>query len=202
MLIHTKEELGMRRMLLCLRILRGYAGRNGGLLVLLASCVLTVFPCFSQTTATLTVRLSDPNGLSLTEAELTLENRSTGFSRELRGQGDGEFQLVGITPQTYRLLVRAANKDIAQLDVPVQYVRLVHHLQPPQQRVHKAYNLIFLEGLAILLPRCRQFVQRQPVFVLHHQVGGAVGLEVAGVLCADARGGHERSRGERRREEQ
>ena len=110
----------MRRMLLCLRILRGYAGRNGGLLVLLASCVLTVFPCFSQTTATLTVRLSDPNGLSLTEAELTLENRSTGFSRELRGQGDGEFQLVGIPPQTYRLLVRADGFAPVEKEVPLR----------------------------------------------------------------------------------
>lgn len=60
-------------------------------------------------TATTSLRgtVSDPKGAVLTNAEVTLTNPATNFSRTARTAGDGTYQYVQLPPGQYRLSVKA-----------------------------------------------------------------------------------------------
>ena len=77
----------------------------------------------------------------------------------------------------HRPLVRTPHQDVRRLDVAMQHPRLMHPLQAIQQRNHHRQQIRFIERTARRFAPMQQLRQRQPVLVLHHQIGRAVGAE-------------------------
>ena len=102
--------------------------------------------------------------------------------RRVAGGRDGRHA-PGIAPpqrlprraevQQHRRLVRAAHEDVGGLDVAVQEAGRVHLAQPVRHRQHHPLQLRFRERAVAL----EQRVQRLAILVVHHDVGGVVGLE-------------------------
>ncbi len=86
---------------------------------------LGCLPVIPQTTAVLTVRLTDAGGAVVQAAEVTIENRATGFQRRLTPDAGGAFVLWEAPPQTYRLHVDApgflpiSREVVLRANVPV-----------------------------------------------------------------------------------
>ncbi len=57
----------------------------------------------AETTGSLSVHLLAPGGTAVTDAELRLENRTTGFARDLKAGADNIFTLENLPPGLYRL---------------------------------------------------------------------------------------------------
>jgi hypothetical protein len=74
------------------------------LLVSLVVFLLSVTCAWAQT-ATTSIRgtVTDPKGSSVPNAEVTLVNADTGFSRTIKTDKDGSYQFLQIPPATYTL---------------------------------------------------------------------------------------------------
>ncbi len=75
----------------------------------LALCAVLL--CFAASTlaqvntATITGTVTDPQGLGVKGATITLENAATGAQRTAETDDDGRYNVVGLTPGTYHLTV-------------------------------------------------------------------------------------------------
>src|SRR5450755_123406 len=75
----------------------------------LALCAAMLFSALSVmaqvNTATLSGTVTDPQGLGVKGATITLENSATGAQRSAETDDDGRYNVVGLTPGIYRLTV-------------------------------------------------------------------------------------------------
>ena len=63
---------------------------------------------FAQTSTTsLRGKVTDPSGLLVTGAELTITHPSTGFTTSVKSDKDGSYQFLQLPPGTYNLTVTA-----------------------------------------------------------------------------------------------
>jgi hypothetical protein len=93
-------------------------GLNWDRLLFLYLCCIAA--AMGQTTATLNVRLTGPDGSAIPAANVRLENRTTGFSRDLFATGDGNYALKDIPLQTYRLTATVAGFAPESREVPLR----------------------------------------------------------------------------------
>jgi hypothetical protein len=77
------------------------------LLALIAFAAALADDARAQTTSSVTVRLVGPDGARIVQARVRLENRITGFSRELGADGAGAFALANVPLHTYQLVCEA-----------------------------------------------------------------------------------------------
>src|ERR1700727_787364 len=88
------EEAGMvRRQRLC------------ALAVLVGGLAVTPAAVAQVNTSTLIGRVTDPQGLPVRGAKITVTNSVTGAERAVEADEDGRYTLVGLVPGQYRLVV-------------------------------------------------------------------------------------------------
>jgi outer membrane cobalamin receptor len=74
----------------------------------LAALATFLPPCLpAQTTSSVTIRLLAPDGTSITDGRVKLENRVTGFHRELMSDGTGAYSAENVPLQTCQLVSEA-----------------------------------------------------------------------------------------------
>ena len=66
------------------------------------------FSGFSQSTTLLRGTVTDPQSGVITNAEVTLSNANTGFTRAVATDARGEYQFVQVAPGTYKIVVEAS----------------------------------------------------------------------------------------------
>lgn len=85
--------------------------------------VVAVLPAAAQvTTASISGHVSDPRGLSVAGARVTISNADTGFARVVTTNEAGEFSILQVPPGTYKISIEkegftTAVYDAVQLDV-------------------------------------------------------------------------------------
>src|SRR5712672_3553025 len=76
---------------------------------LLTLIILGVAVLSAQTgTTSLTGTVTDPGAALLPGVQLTLSNPQTGFSREVKSNGQGVYRFLQVPPATYELTVSAS----------------------------------------------------------------------------------------------
>ena len=78
-------------------------------LVLLCLALLTLATCLAgqQTTASINGTITDASGAVVPNAQITVTNPSTGFSRDTVSGSAGDYNLAFLTPGTYEMKVQA-----------------------------------------------------------------------------------------------
>ncbi len=85
--------------------------------------LLAVLACaaLGQGSVTIYGTVTDPGGASIESATLTLENRDTGQTRELKSGHDGSFEFPGLPVGSYKLIAKAAGfKTFVEDNIVVQ----------------------------------------------------------------------------------
>lgn len=77
------------------------------LCVLALVALFVTFPAIAQeTTAELDGHVSDPNDLAIANADVTVANATTGFLRDAKTNGAGDFSVTQIPPGTYTITIK------------------------------------------------------------------------------------------------
>ena len=77
------------------------------LFVVTLLALLATFPSIGQeTTAELDGHVSDPSGLAVVNADVTVANKTTGFLRETKSNAAGDFSVTQIPPGAYTITVK------------------------------------------------------------------------------------------------
>ncbi len=87
--------------------------RKLGLCAFVVVCVLVVFVGLAMTpgsmaqvnTSTLIGRVTDPQGLPVRGAKITVTNQVTSAERSIEADDDGRYTVVGLSPGQYRVTV-------------------------------------------------------------------------------------------------
>ena len=109
------------------------------------------FSALAQTaTTSLRGTITDPNGALVTNAELTLSNTATGFSRTTKTAGDGVYQFLQVPPATYTLTVQAGGFATLKQDNVILQVNLPSTLDLSLQ-VKTSNEVIEVTGAAPLV---------------------------------------------------
>src|SRR5205823_217501 len=109
------------------------------------------FSALAQTaTTSLRGTITDPNGALVTNAEVTLSNTATGFSRATKTAGDGVYQFLQVPPATYTLTVEAGGFATLKQDNVILQVNLPSTLDLSLQ-VKTTSEVIEVTGAAPLV---------------------------------------------------
>jgi len=85
-------------------------GNSRPLIVIAASALLFALasPSAAQSSsASVNGTIVDPKGAVVSQAEVTIENPNTGFSRTVKTNVQGVYQFLEIPPSTYSLTIKA-----------------------------------------------------------------------------------------------
>ncbi|MCU1340830.1 MAG: Oar protein, partial [Candidatus Acidoferrum typicum] len=77
-----------------------------GIFTYLALVLLSILPAAAQvTTADVSGHVTDPKGLAIVGAKVTVLNTNTGFQREVTSNDSGDFIAYQIPPGTYKISI-------------------------------------------------------------------------------------------------
>src|SRR5229473_8356757 len=84
--------------------------------VVLVLVLICVVAGAAQNTATLSGTVTDPQGLAVRGAQVTVTSATTGAQRTIVADEDGRYIFIGLPPGQYKMTVRAGSFSVFQND--------------------------------------------------------------------------------------